>query len=172
MVALGLGSSVDKLDALATEIDEIVNRGAVNVNVKEGETFTIPAGYHNGSGTVHGVAGGGNYSLQAKTATPTKAQQSITPDIGYYGISGVTIAPIPDAYQDVTGVTASAGEVLANKIIVDAEGETIVGTMPNNGALALSVDGLTATSVAIPAGYTSGGTASLTDDIEQALAAV
>lgn len=65
MVALGLGTSTDKLDNLAAEIDAIDNQGAVDANVKEGESYTIPKGYHNGSGTVKGVAGGGNYNLQA-----------------------------------------------------------------------------------------------------------
>ena len=44
--------------------------------------------------------------------------------------------------------------------------------MANNGAIAKTIDGLTQTSVAIPEGYTSGGTVSLTDDIENALAAI
>ena len=44
--------------------------------------------------------------------------------------------------------------------------------MANNGAIAKTIDGLTQTSAAIPAGYTSGGTVSLTDAIETALAAI
>ena len=44
--------------------------------------------------------------------------------------------------------------------------------MPNNGAISKSIDGLTATSATIPAGYTSGGTVSLTSAIEDALAAI
>ena len=84
-VDLGIGTNTDKLDDLATAYGGITNRGAVNATVQEGDTYTIPAGYHNGSGTVSGVAGGGNYTLQAKSATPTKSQQSITADSGYYG---------------------------------------------------------------------------------------
>ena len=52
MVALGLGTSTDLLDDLATEINGITNQGAVTATVQEGDTYTIPAGYHNGSGTV------------------------------------------------------------------------------------------------------------------------
>ena len=37
---------------------------------------------------------------------------------------------------------------------------------------AKTIDGLTQTSVEVPAGYTSGGTVSLTDAIETALAAI
>ena len=44
--------------------------------------------------------------------------------------------------------------------------------MPNNGATNLTIDGMQATSVSIPAGYTTGGTVSLTDSIEKALAAI
>lgn len=273
MVALGLGTSTDKFDALATEINGIKNQGAVDANVKEGESYTIPAGYHNGSGTVKGVSGGGNYNLQAKTVTPTKEQQSVTPDAGYYGLSGVTVGAIPENFQDVSATTAAPADVLANKVFIDADGVTQAGTMPdngavekvldattgnqeytvpagkrsgagkvsvvletksatpaeaaqditptkgkvlgkvtvsaipdkykdvsgvtagaadvldgkfivladgskvegtmaNNGAIAKTIDGLTQTSVAIPEGYTSGGTVSLTDDIENALAAI
>ena len=270
LVALGLVSSTANLDDCATAVGGIENRGAVSASVQEGDTYTIPAGYHNGSGTVSGVSGGGNYSLQSKTVTPTKAQQPITPDSGYYGLSDVTVAAIPDAYQDVSSVTAAAGDVLTGKILVTADGKVTTGTMPNNGAVskvldtgtttytiakgyhsgtgsvkitteaktvtptkesqqvtpstgkvlrqvtvaaipsnyidtsegdamapdilsgkiafvgglkvtgtmpdngsvAGTIDGLTTTSVTIPAGYTSGGTVSLTDDIEQALSAI
>ena len=270
LVELGLVASNAKLDALAAAVEDIVNQGAVSVTVQEGSTYTIPKGYHNGSGTVSGVSGGGNYNLQSKTATPTKKQQNITPDIGYYGLSDVTVGAIPEAYQDVSSVTAAAGDVLTGKVIVLADGtvstgtmanngavsktldattitytipngyhsgtgtvkivlETktvtptksaqeitpttgkvlskvtveaipdnyvdttdgdataaelldgkfayvngvkVEGTMPNNGAIAATIEGLTTTSYAVPAGYTSGGTVSLTDDIETALASI
>lgn len=273
LVGLGLAASTDKLDALTDKAAAIKNQGAVDANVKEGESYTIPAGYHNGSGTVKGVSGGGNYNLQTKSVTPTKEQQSVTPDQGYYGLSGVTVGAIPENYQDVSATTAAPGDVLANKVFIDADGVTQAGTMPdngavekvldattgnqeytvpagkhsgtgkvaialetksatpaeaaqdvtptkgkvlgkvtvgaipakykdvsgvtagaadvldgkfivladgskaegtmaNNGAISKTIDGLTQTSVAVPAGYTSGGTVSLTDAIETALAAI
>lgn len=96
-VELGIAQSTAKLDDLATAYDGIANQGAVSASVQEGDTYTIPKGYHNGSGTVSGVAGGGNYNLQSKTVTPTKSQQNVTPDGGYYGLSDVTVGAIPES---------------------------------------------------------------------------
>lgn len=273
LVGLGLAASTDKLDALTDKAAAIKNNGAVDAQVKEGESYTVPKGYHDGTGTVKGVGGGGNYQLQAKSVTPTKEQQAVTPDQGYYGLSGVTVGAIPENYQDVSATTAAPADVLANKVFIDADGVTQAGTMPdngavekvldatagnqeytvpagkhsgagkvsvvletksatpaeaaqditptkgkvlgkvkvgaipdkykdvsgvtagaadvldgkfivladgskvegtmaNNGAIAKTIDGLTQTSVDIPAGYTSGGTVSMTDDIENALAAI
>ena len=172
LVELGMAQNTDNLDKLAAAAEAIENRGAVSATVQEGDTYTIPKGYHNGSGTVSAVAGGGNYNLQSKTVTPTKLQQNVTPDPGYYGMSDVTVAPIPGSYQDVSAVTAAAGDVLTGKVIVDNTGKAIAGSMPNNGELAKAMDGLTTASVELPAGYISGGTVSLTDDIEKALAAI
>lgn len=155
LVELGMANSTDKLDALSSAIENIVNQGAISVTVQEGDTYTIPAGYHNGSGTVSGVAGGGNYNLQSKTATPTKKQQSITPDSGYYGLSDVTVSPIPDAYQDVSSVTAGAGDVLTGKVYVLADGTVTTGTMPNIGAASKTLDATTIT-YTIPKGYHNG----------------
>lgn len=72
LVSVGLAASTDKLDTLATAVSGIKNNGAVDAQVKEGESYTVPKGYHDGTGTVKGVGGGGNYQLQAKTVTPTK----------------------------------------------------------------------------------------------------
>lgn len=168
LVALGLVASTADIDDCATAVDGIENRGAVSAQVTEGATYTIPKGYHNGSGTVSGVKGGGNYSLQSKTATPTKSQQNVTPDAGYYGLSDVTVEAIPENYQDVTPVTAGAGDVLATKVIVDATGKSIAGTMPNNGAVSATLNTGT-TSYTVPAGYHSGsGKVSITTETKSA----
>lgn len=155
LVELGLAVSTDNLDALADALDNLINRGAISATVKEGDTYTIPAGFHNGSGTVSGVSGGGSYNLQSKTATPTKKQQSITPDSGYFGLSDVTVYPIPDNYQDVSGVTAAAADVLTGKLFVTAQGVSTAGTMTNNGAVNKTLDTTTVT-YTIPKGFHSG----------------
>ena len=157
LVGLGLATSTDKLDALADKAAAIKNQGAVDAQVKEGESYTIPAGYHNGSGTVKGVSGGGNYNLQTKSVTPTKEQQSVTPDQGYYGLSGVTVGAIPENYQDVSATTAAPADVLANKVFIDADGVTQAGTMPDNGAVSKVLDATTGNQeYTVPAGKHSG----------------
>ena len=163
--SLGLAQATANLDDLAEAVDGIVDRGAVQAQVKEGEQYTIPAGYHNGSGTVSGVAGGGNYTTQAKTVTPTKSQQSVTPDDGYYALSSVTVGAIPEAYQDVSSVTVAAADMLAGKVAVGADGRQVVGTMPDNGAVSKKLDAETP-SYTVPAGRHS-GTGTVSVDLEE-----
>jgi len=156
LVELGLAESSAKLDALATIIDGIVNQGAVSVKIREGDTYTIPAGWHNGAGTVSGVAGGGDYTLQpTKTITPTKQQQTVTPDNGFYGLESVVILAIPQIYQDVSSVNAAKEEVLAGKIIVLADGSVVAGTMSDNGAVSKILDATTV-EYTVPKGYHNG----------------
>lgn len=155
LIELGLATSTANLDALAAAIEGIVKQGAVAIEVKEGETYTIPAGYHSGTGTVAGVAGGGNYTLQQKSVTPTKAKQNVVSDEGYYGLSGVEVGPIPDAYQDVTSVTAGEGDVLTGKIYVNSKGVVTAGKMLNNGAVHATLDTIN-DAYGIPEGYHNG----------------
>ena len=109
--------------------------------------------------------------LETKSATPAEDAQDITPTKGKV-LGKVTVGAIPAKYKDVSGVTAGAADVLDGKFIVLADGSKVEGTMANNGAISKTIDGLTQTSATIPAGYTSGGTVSLTDAIETALAAI
>lgn len=156
LVELGLAESSAKLDALANTIAGIVNQGAVSISVQEGQTVTIPAGYHNGAGTVSGVAGGGDYQLEpTKTVTPTKARQTVTPSSGFYGLEGVVVESIPAIYQDVSSVNAAAGDVLAGKVYVLADGTVTAGTMTDNGAVAKVLDA-TVIEYIVPKGFHNG----------------
>lgn len=65
-VELGIADSTANLDALATAFEGVENRGAVSAQVQEGDTYTIPKGYHNGSGTVSGVSAAAIISFKAK----------------------------------------------------------------------------------------------------------
>lgn len=55
---------------------------------------------------------------------------------------------------DLDVVTAGAGEILAGKVIVDKDGNPLVGTMPNQGAKTASLN--CGGSYIIPAGYHNG----------------
>lgn len=156
LVNLGLAESAATLDILAAAIEKIVNRGAPSAQVTEGDSYTIEPGYYSG-GSVQGVAGGGNYNLQSKTVTPTKSQQAVAPDAGYYGLSGVTVEAIPSVYQDVSSVTAEAADVRANKIIVKSDGTAVAGTMPDNGTISKTLDATSGNqSYTVPKGAHSG----------------
>lgn len=161
LVALTLAGGEEKLDEIADIVDNIENNGSIDAEVKEGESYPIPKGFHDGKGVVKGVAGGGNYKLQPKTVTPEKQPIIVTPDEGSYGLSSVTVEAIPKAYQDVTSVTATEDDVLANKIIVDADGNVKAGTMPNNGAVEKTLD-VDNPSYTVDKGYHNGeGTVSI-----------
>ena len=61
---------------------------------------------------------------------------------------------------------ASIDEVLSGKEFINQDGSKKIGTMPNNGTISSSMDGITTKSIAIPKGYTDGGTVSLDDTID------
>lgn len=153
----GIATLTDTLDILATKLNAVVDRGTPDASVQEGETYTLERGYYHG-GTVKGVAGGGHYTLQSKSGIlPTKEKQTITADQGYYGLSSVEVSAIPDQYQDVSSVTATAADVLANKTIVTATGQTVAGTMPELGAVQKTLDATTGNQqYSIPAGHHNG----------------
>ncbi len=113
------------------------NNGAVTgkISTKAGE-YTIPQGYHDGSGkvgidsteqaklipaniregvTVLGVAGAMSPNegekAQEKTVTPSTEAQTIVPDTGYTCLSSVTVAAIPYVESDNSagGTTVTIG---------------------------------------------------------------
>ena len=87
-------------------------------------------------------------------------------------INGVTYQSVPEVnipkagggtakFYDTAGASAEAADVLAGKIVYGAGG-SVVGTMPNHGATGGTI-GTKAGTITIPAGYTTGGTVSLTN---------
>ena len=87
-------------------------------------------------------------------------------------INGVTYSNVPEVdipksgggtskFYDTSGADAAAGDILTGKTAYGASG-SISGNMANNGSTSGTI-GTKAGTVTIPAGYTSGGTVSLTN---------
>ena len=87
-------------------------------------------------------------------------------------INGVTYSNVPEVdipksgggtakFYDTAGADAAAGDILTGKTAYGASG-VVNGSMANNGSTSGTI-GTKAGTVTIPAGYTSGGTVSLTN---------
>lgn len=113
------------------------NNGAVNgtISTKAG-TYTVPQGYHDGSGkvgiapseqaklvpeniregvTVLGVegtmSGSEGVKAQSKTVTPSTEEQTVVPDSGYNSLTSVTVLAIPyvESANSAGGITVTIG---------------------------------------------------------------
>lgn len=186
VTASGSSSGVDTSDATATSANilsgktayvdgakltgTMTNNGAISKTLAANGTYTIPAGYHNGSGKV-------TQSLTTKAATtytPGTSNQTIASGTYLSGTqtikgdsnlvagnikSGVSIFGVTGTYTasssgiDTSDATATAANILSGKTAY-VNGSKLTGTMTNNGAVAktMTANG----SYTIPAGYHNG----------------
>ena len=68
-------------------------------------------------------------SLQSKSVTPTKVEQSVTSDPPYFGLSGVIVKAIPNTYVQPTATNAG-GELAAGSTIAAGTYFTGAATVP------------------------------------------
>lgn len=108
----------------------------------------------------------------------TLGQKTITENGSYSakndGLDGYdeVVVNIPESGgTDVSGVTATPDDVLEGAVFVNSQGEEKTGTIPVNGAVGATIDGIETKSVEIPAGYTTGGKVELDGTIDNAVEA-
>ena len=200
LITWGVATNSDTLATLATTISGIdkqtvsytLDAITKSSGVLSKTSYTIPAGYHDGTGVVRitpeykevtastsniTVVPGNGKVLAEVTVSPTPTEtltvtlkwvsgstteDTYTPTSGKY-FSSVVVPRVPSKYQDVSGVTAVAGDVLTGKKFVNSSGTLVTGSMPNNGAInhtlntTTKTDGVLSNTVyTIPAGYHNG----------------
>ena len=80
-------------------------------------------------------------TLQNKTITPTKSEQTIRADAGYGGLESVKVEAIPSEYIDTTSGTATGADILKGKTAY-AKGALITGTLTAS-SITIAVNGTT-----------------------------
>ena len=127
------------------------NNGAVSgtISSKTG-SYSIPAGYHNGSGAV--------------AISTTEQNKIVSGNIK----SGTTILGISGSSSvvDVSGDTVTASNLLSGETAHRANGSQITGSMTNRGAYNISVTSASGT-YSIPAGYHNGNGSVVISSSEQ-----
>ena len=111
-------------DATATASDIKKDKTAYVNGVKLQGTFTAPT-----------------ISLQNKTITPTKGEQTLRADTGYDGLESVKVEAIPSEYIDTTSGTATGADILKGKTAY-AKGALITGTLTAS-SITIAVNGTT-----------------------------
>ena len=122
----------------------MTNRGAISKTFTpstSAQSYTVPAGYHNGSGTVTCNA----VSTQTKTATPSSSSQTIDPDSGKF-LSSVTVNAISSRANTYLSAVSSFDYTSSNRTFtLSAGGSYIywlalwVGDFSNRGSATATV---------------------------------
>lgn len=102
-----------------------------------------------------GSGGGDTFTTQSKIVSPTKLQQTVTPDSGYDGLSSVTVNAIPNEYITTTDATATSADIVNGKTAY-VNGVKITGTHTcSSGSGGADTSDATATAEDIAQGKTA-----------------
>ena len=101
----------------------------------------------------------------SKTVNPSTDIITVLPDNGYDGMAEVIVNAISNTGISTADATATASDILNGKTAY-VKDVKVIGAMPNNGSISKTIDGLETKTVSIPAGYTSGGTVSVSNKID------
>lgn len=157
--------------------------GTVSVSGSKTQQLTVQAATTYYPSTTAQAIASGKYLTGTQTIAAVALSGISAGNIKYGETVKVGDSADDDRITAVTGTftgssTVSSGQTAAAAAQILAgysawvDGAEVEGSIVSNGAISGTIDGLTTTSYSVPAGYTTGGTVSLTNDIELALAAI
>lgn len=105
-----------------------ITGNSLTINTSTGKVSSLVSISRGYSPSVFGVANSLQLSTQARaTITPTASEQTAVAR-NKYTLGAVKVRAISSPYADVSGVTATAGDVLSGKYFVDSSGVLTLGT--------------------------------------------
>ena len=134
------------------------NKGAVTATLNTTTTsYTIPSGYHNGSGKV-------SITTETKSVTPTTSTQTITPTSGKV-LSSVSVGAIPNQ-KNANNITVSGSTVtIPSGYYSVAATKSISTATQATPSITVNASGLITATATQTAGYVVAGTKSATSQL-------